>query len=165
MNGRDIAPERPIRATSAGPVFGWPWQTCNRADLQRLWLALAGLVFALVLTGCVPEERVVATSRIYAVDGDTIKIGDETYRLIGYDTPETYRAECAEEKALGDKATRRLRDLLTDADEATLLVRAERDRYGRGLAILKIAGQDVGTLLIGEGLARAYDGGTRRGWC
>jgi endonuclease YncB( thermonuclease family) len=124
-----------------------------------------GLVFALLLSGCVVEERTVTTSRIYAVDGDTIRIGAETYRLIGYDTPETYRAECAAEKALGDRATNRLRDLLYAANEATLLVQAERDRYGRGLAILKIAEQDVGPQLVSEGLARPYDGGTRRGWC
>ena len=39
------------------------------------------------------------------------------------------------------------------------------DRYGRTLAHLTVNGRDVGGVLIGEGLARQYNGGRRQGWC
>jgi endonuclease YncB( thermonuclease family) len=39
------------------------------------------------------------------------------------------------------------------------------DRYGRTLASVTVNGRDVGEILIGEGLARPYQGGRRGSWC
>ncbi|MGR3511513.1 MAG: thermonuclease family protein [Paracoccaceae bacterium] len=53
----------------------------------------------------------VIPSQLTVVDGDTVRLAGQAIRLIGSDTPETYRAECASERRLGDAATDRLRDL------------------------------------------------------
>lgn len=85
--------------------------------------------------------------------------------LVGFDTPETYYADCASEKARGDAATARLRKLIISAGRVQLFLRNERDRYGRGLGSLLVDGLNVGDVLISEGLARSYNGGKRDGWC
>ncbi len=109
--------------------------------------------------------RVIASGEIYVIDGDTIDIADVRYRLIGFDTPETYRPECDSERQRGDQATARLRALIDVASEVALNVQQNRDKYGRWLATLEIDGRDVGDILIGEGLARRYNGGKRQRWC
>ena len=109
--------------------------------------------------------RVIASGEVYVIDGDTIDIADVRYRLIGFDTPETYRPECDSERQRGDQATARLRALIDVASEVALNVQQNRDKYGRWLATLEIDGRDVGDILIGEGLARRYNGGKRQRWC
>ncbi|MEY8800157.1 thermonuclease family protein [Leisingera sp. XS_AS12] len=104
-------------------------------------------------------------SQIRVVDGDTIEYAGRKYRLTGYDTPETHFSECSSEKALGDRATRRLRQLIDRADSVRLETERGTDRYGRGLGRLLIDGRDAGDLLINEGLARPYRGGQRQSWC
>ena len=93
------------------------------------------------------------------------KTGGLSIRLVGFGTPETFYADCANEKARGDAATARLRQLISAAGTLQLFIQDERDRYGRGLGSLLVDGQDVGDVLISEGLARRYSGGRRRGWC
>jgi endonuclease YncB( thermonuclease family) len=107
----------------------------------------------------------VSASDIHVIDGDTIAIGDDRYRLMGFDTPETYRSKCAAELALGKKATRRLKALIADASALELEVASRRDKYGRKLARAFVFDQDVGSILISEGLARKYSGGKRMPWC
>lgn len=102
---------------------------------------------------------------VRVIDGDTVEYGGLSIRLVGFDTPETYYAKCAAEKARGDAATKRLRQLISNAGSLQLFLRDERDRYGRGLGSLLVNGIDVGDVLISEGLARRYNGGQRRGWC
>lgn len=103
----------------------------------------------------------------YVYDGDTVELkcpeGKRTARLVGFDTPETKEPGCAEEKALGDKATARLRQIVKGAE---ITMRHEgHDKYGRELVRLSADGRDVGDTLIGEGLALAYRGGGRVNWC
>lgn len=112
-----------------------------------------------------PAAQVVAVASLRVIDGDTINREGQRYRLVGFDTPETFRAQCAYEKALGDTATARLNDLITSGQAVDLAVLPGRDKYGRGLARLYVGGRDVGEILITEGLARAYSGGRRESWC
>lgn len=104
-------------------------------------------------------------SAVRVIDGDTIEYGGLSIRLVGFDTPETYYAKCAAEKARGDAATMRLGQLIRNAGSLQLFLRDERDRYGRGLGSILVDGLNVGDVLISEGLARRYNGGQRRGWC
>ena len=108
--------------------------------------------------------RIIAAAEKYVIDGDTIDIGGERYRQVGYDTPETYRAECDSEKQRGDQATARLRSLVDLASEITLDVQKRRDKYGRWLGALSTSGEDVGDILVREGLARRFSGGQRQSW-
>lgn len=121
-----------------------------------------------VATAWEPDSLTAQTTdpdRIEVVDGDTIRIGDDRYRLLGFDTPETRFAQCESERDLGNQATRRLKQLIATGSEAVLHIEARRDRYDRFLARLEVNGQDVGPVLISEGLARPYQGGQRGGWC
>lgn len=94
-----------------------------------------------------------------------MRLAGETIRLVGFDTPETYRAQCNAERARGDAATERLRELLARASSARLAYLPRRDQYGRDLAQLMLDGQDVADVMVGEGLARRYSGGQRQSWC
>ena len=103
--------------------------------------------------------------RMNVIDGDTVRLDGATIRLIGYDTPETFRAECDAEKQRGDAATDRLRALLEEALRAELTYLPRRDQYGRALARLTLDDRDVAEVMVGEGFARRYNGGQRRPWC
>jgi hypothetical protein len=77
----------------------------------------------------IPQADVINGHAIYVVNGDTIDINGERVRLVGYDTPETYQAQCAYERALGDQATARLRQLVTGLARVELVLQPGRDRY------------------------------------
>ena len=98
------------------------------------------------------------------VDGDTFWFKGEKYRIADIDTPETHPARCAEEEALGEAATRRLRALLNE--DPFTLDEADRDTdvHGRKLRIVKRGGASIGDRLVDEGLARRWEG-YRRPWC
>jgi endonuclease YncB( thermonuclease family) len=55
-------------------------------------------------------------NNVEVLDGDTIRIAGETFRLVGFDTPETYQARCPSESELGNRATFRLRQLVAVGD-------------------------------------------------
>jgi len=149
------------------------WKSTSQKRLKRLGKkvvrtavnsTLVAVTF-LALAGCIEQPIEVPANVIQVVDGDTIRIGTDTYRLTGFDTPETYRAACASEKALGDLATNRLRQLIKSHGSISLDVEASRDRYGRLLASARVGDVDVGRVLVSEGLARPYRGGKRNSWC
>jgi micrococcal nuclease len=98
------------------------------------------------------------------VDGDTFWLDGLKYRIADIDTPEVSQPQCAAEKVLGDRATRRLAELL-NAGPFTL-ARADRDedRYGRKLRVVYRDGASLGDNLIAEGLAHRWDGG-KHPWC
>lgn len=102
---------------------------------------------------------------VYVIDGDTIDLDGQRFRLVGFDTPEVYSPRCDYEKALGDEATRRLRELVASGELIELAIQPGKDRYDRGLARLYVGRADVADTMISEGLARPYQGGQRKGWC
>lgn len=120
------------------------------------------------LAGTVTVDELV---RVY--DGDTITVdiaewppvvGDDiSIRVRGLDTPEI-RGKCDSEKAMARAARDRLREMLEGA-ESIELVDYERGKYFRLVATVMADGKDVAETLIGEGLARPYDGGKRESWC
>ena len=149
----------------------------TRPTLHQMgWLAgpAALLLVAVALTGAdapikssknVEADVAVTAEALRVIDGDTVEFEGLNYRLVGYDTPEVFHAECDAEKALGNRATARLRGMIDTARFIELRVESGRDRYGRGLGRLLIDHRDAGDVLISEGLARSYDGGRRIGWC
>jgi micrococcal nuclease len=98
------------------------------------------------------------------VDGDTVVVQGRSYRLIGFDTPETYRPRCDSEAKLGNEATKITRQLLKHP-KAKFTVMPGVDFYSRGLARITIANIDLGDILIGVGLAHSYKPGEQRQWC
>lgn len=111
----------------------------------------------------------VLAAKVNLVDGDTIKIGRKTIRIVEIDTPETYKPRCEQELVKGLAAKQRLRELLDSGDityEAT-----GTDRYRRTLAHVYAGGVNVGSSLIAEGYALPYRPGANaklerlRAWC
>lgn len=100
------------------------------------------------------------------VDGDTIWYRGEKIRLVGFDTPEVSNPGCAREARLGEQATRRLQDWLNQGAfslEANPDGR-DRDKYGRSLRVVSRGGENVGAVMVREGLAERR-GGARNVWC
>jgi endonuclease YncB( thermonuclease family) len=128
----------------------------------------AHLTFFVALLLAAPafaETRPVDPSSITVVDGDTIIIDGTTWRLMGYDTPETDGAKCEGERRLGLLARQRLSVFIDASTAMTITGNGEKDAYQRRLGRLSINGRDVGAILISELLARPYNGSYRKGWC
>jgi endonuclease YncB( thermonuclease family) len=120
--------------------------------------------------------RVIKINRV--VDGDTIDVTidlgfdlfkKERVRVAGVDTPEK-RTRNLEEKELGIDATNWLKKHLEEAisGEEDLIIRTELvggvGKYGRLLGWLYISDSElsINELMIEEGYAWAYDGGTKQ---
>jgi len=120
--------------------------------------------------------RVVEINRV--LDGDTIDVTidlgfdlfkKERVRIAGVDTPEK-RTRNLEEKALGIDATNWLKEKLEGAvaGDDDLVIRTELvggvGKYGRLLGWLYIgdASLSLNEMMITEGYAWAYDGGTKQ---
>lgn len=163
---------------------GWPWLVVSLLAIV-VWIDGQGLAIPRWDHGFSahsPSQARIASVRASGViDGDTVRVQGQTFRLVGFDTPETgNRSRCLHESALGDRATYRLRELIGSAAsvELTPLPCACRPgtqgtsqcNHGRSCGTLRANGRDVGDILISEGLARSYLCGAtscpRRGqWC
>lgn len=100
------------------------------------------------------------------VDGDTIWYRGTKIRIADLDTPEVSKPGCANEAAMGRKATARMQALL-NAGPFSLEPNPEgrsEDRYGRSLKLVTRNGASLGDVLVREGLAERW-GGPRRAWC
>jgi endonuclease YncB( thermonuclease family) len=128
-------------------------------------------------TTTVPTK--IPSPTIEVIDGDTIRRDGLVYRLVGFDAPETINAKCRQEWMLGDRATTRLREIVSGDSLELNELRCSCPRrtqgtqscnYGRRCGMLKANGEDVGEILIREGLARRYVCSTngcpqRQPWC
>ncbi len=144
----------------------WPRKAAGLVALALL--AVAGPAHA--EPGETPAPLAVIDGRAWSVvDGDSLLVDGQEWRLVGYDTPETERAACEAERRLGLIAKARLEVMIREAVAGGLRIElaatGERDRYRRPLGVLRIDGGDVGQQMIQEMLARPYLGGRKRGWC
>lgn len=98
------------------------------------------------------------------VDGDTAWIAGEKVRVADIDAPETHPPRCDFEADLGDRATRRLAELMNAGPFEVRSIDRDTDRYGRKLRVLVRDGRSLGDQLVAEGLARTWEG-RRRPWC
>lgn len=115
-----------------------------------------------VFRGAGHQTTSAGTRVTYVFDGDTFQMGGQRIRIANIDAPETHEYRCAAELALGNRATEKLRALLSSG---TITLNGEgHDQYGRDLGTVRVNGQDVGELMIAAGLAREYGSG-RRSWC
>lgn len=103
--------------------------------------------------------------RTCVVDGDTFWLHGQKIRIADIDTPEVSQPRCAAEKALGNRATDRLINLLNQGPfEMTPFGDRGEDQYGRKLMLVVRAGRSLGDQLVSEGLARTWTG-RREPWC
>ena len=99
---------------------------------------------------------------ISVVDGDTVKVrcpgqALRSGRLVGLDTPETFRPKCVSEFAKGVRATWRLRFALWTA-RAVSARPVGTDRYDRLLIKLRVDGGMEASVLAARLKALAADG-------
>jgi len=133
------------------------------------------LIVATLPVAASAQDRIpgpVPADLVSVVDGDTLRVRawiwiDQTIevlvRIRGIDAPEL-RAECPQERAGADAATAFL--MLAVGIGPLTLTDIESDKYfGRVVADVDSAGTELGTALLGSGLVRPYDGGTRDSWC
>ena len=98
------------------------------------------------------------------VDGDTIWYRGAKVRLSDINAPEVSQPSCASEAALGERATRRLIELLNAGPFSLEREGRDVDRYGRLLRVVSRHGTSLGVIMEDEGLAEHWQG--RRGtWC
>lgn len=107
-----------------------------------------GVIAATICIGlaCVP-------SQVYVYDGDTFRVGRDWYRIANIDAPEIV-GSCHREKVLAHSARDRLEELL---ELRTVRVTpVGLDRWQRQIAHVTILDQDVGEVLLKDGLARKW---------
>lgn len=110
----------------------------------------------------------VTVSQLKVIDGDTVDVGADRFRMVGYDTPEikTSRRKVGEkERALAAKATARFVELLNSGPLDLTEVRCscsertigtKKCNGGRKCGILTVSGVNVGKTLIAENLAAEF---------
>ncbi len=151
-----------IGSTERALIVIYPLSILIRLSITAALFALlyaVGSAQPISITKCESGPRITCV-----VDGDTIWLNGENLRIKGYDTPEPYSNLCGgqREKAIAKRATNRLIELLNGA--SWTVERFGKGGYGRTLATIRIDGEDVGDILIREGLARRYPDG-EKWWC
>lgn len=132
------------------------------------------IAFALMPTlASADYGRVFVDEVVSVYDADTFRvnvrqwpeiIGDNMpIRVKGVDAPEI-RGKCDEEKRQAQAAKAFTAATLVNATSIELR-NIDRGKYFRVLADVYVDGKSLTNMLIDEGLARPYEGGTREGWC
>ncbi|RVD39545.1 thermonuclease family protein [Mesorhizobium sp. M4A.F.Ca.ET.020.02.1.1] len=123
-----------------------------------------------------------ARTQFTITDGDTIRLNGAAKgtRLVGFNAPESIEPRCTVEADIGRRAKARLTELVASARLELKMIRCScpagtegtnRCNYGRSCGSLFANGQDVGDVLISEGLAVPFICGdtscppTPRPWC
>lgn len=154
------------------------------ASAERLRVGARGFLLGLIIGGFIvwagaAGAETIDGRSVHVIDGDTVRLASgETIRIRNIDAPETARAKCEAEAALGHRAKARLAQLLREGElrisrcepppqdafrgGAPLKAWRCQDIYERTLATIEAGGRDVGETLIAEGLAtrwpRRFDG-------
>jgi micrococcal nuclease len=114
---------------------------------------ILAVLATMAMTGC------------HATDGDSIRCGSERIRLLGIDAPEMGPCQpagrvCAPGNPIASRDN--LNRLIAGREIA--LERIKLDRYGRTIARVTVAGQDLSCAQLGSGFAtyrRDWDDGLR----
>ena len=112
--------------------------------------------FALFLVFVALPARAQLSGVASVTDGDTLRIGAHKIRLHGIDAPESKQTCRAggETWRCGAAVTRALRERLGGRPVAC--EERDRDRYGRIVAVCRLAGEDVNAWMVSQGWAVAY---------
>jgi endonuclease YncB( thermonuclease family) len=146
------------------------------------WGSVIAMIMAVNLWAGTALASPISSDDVRIIDGDTIRVHHQRpdVRLVGFNAPETRRAQCEMERELGGKATARLRHLVQSSKLDFEFVACACPtgtegtpscNYGRRCGTLKANGDDVGLILIRENLAVPFVCGqtrcppTPKPWC
>jgi len=91
------------------------------------------------------NARLLSTQQVFAIDGDTLRVGPERIRLRGINAPELNEPE-------GQVAKQRLEELLRRG--SVRIVPHGQDVHGRTVADVFVNGQNVAQILKSEGFTK-----------
>lgn len=115
------------------------------------------LFTCLIVLAFVPLQHAHAGGKVRVVDGDTIAIGETTYRLHGIDAPEAGQT-CKDPRgrhwSCGKSSIAALEQLI--GQNAVVCDHRGTDDYGRVIALCTISGEDIGARMVVEGYAWAF---------
>ena len=121
-------------------------------DYVFLALLITGVVFLVRGLG-----RDIASSEVYVIDGDSLRLGDVEVRLYGIDAPELAQ-KCMDKTGrlydCGRKARQFLKRLVR-AGTVTCRI-GEYDRYDRAVAVCLAGGRELNQAMVEAGWAIAY---------
>jgi len=60
----------------------------------KIFLGFIAALGILALAASSANAAPIEPGQVEVLDGDTICVAGETFRLVGFDAPETYRAQC-----------------------------------------------------------------------
>jgi endonuclease YncB( thermonuclease family) len=98
-----------------------------------------------------------ATGTYTAVDGDSLRRGEESVRLYGIDAPELHQT-CIDGRGADYPCGREARAALSDLVSGQTLncLARDTDRYGRNVATCSIGVRDIADAMVRRGWAIAY---------
>lgn len=145
---------------------------CLALSAATLWGATAGAV-----AGATGRDRIsgpIAVEVLSVYDGDSFTVlahmwpkhyVEAKVRVAGIDAPEI-RGRCEEEKKLAREAKKFVQKFLEYGQPITI-ANVSLDKFGGRVDadVHNARGESLAGALIRAKLARAYHGGTKRGWC
>ena len=132
------------------------------------------IISLLITSTPLHADQTITVSRLVSVyDADTFRVDVNGWppivgenmpiRVLGVDAPEI-RGKCALEKEQA-RAAKAFTLQALENGKTVELRNLKRGKYFRFLADVFIDGENLASMLIKQGHARPYDGGTRQGWC
>jgi endonuclease YncB( thermonuclease family) len=121
--------------------------------LSSLLILIVSGVLLYLLKG-VPQKDLTGVAQ--AIDGDSLRLGNEELRLKGIDAPELLQicTISGKETPCGREARAALRKLLSSG--LVTCIGDGLDRYGRLLAYCRVRGIDINAAMVRDGQAIAF---------
>lgn len=138
--------KRPSRTRKRSPV----------GSLLRVVLLIVVFAALAVVAALLEPVQPLLGGRASVADGDTLRLGGDRIRLTGLDAPEldqTCTDAAGSSWPCGRQSSRRLGELI--GGQPVACTTSGKDRYGRFLGRCTVAGNDLGAMLVAEGLAVA----------
>jgi endonuclease YncB( thermonuclease family) len=118
---------------------------------------MAVLLGLATLFGSAPSRA----DEVEVLSGDTIRVGQNEYRIANIDAPRL-DGRCQAERQLASLAQAKLAEFLAQGD-MEIAPTGERDQDGRPMAHVRMNGEDVGDKMVGVSLAQRH--GSARSLC